>query len=294
MARGVGRGAEGGTAAAFRIGGARAPVPPPRVPGRLVGERFRHYGSGQPGRSFPHVPGPMSETQGPNGVETKMKIAQCWDDGVLDDLRLIEILRRHGAKASFNLNLGTQPAHRQASWRFRDAKDVWKLGRDELREVYEGFPIANHSARHLNLTKVAPEEAYEDIRVGRDLLEQFFGFPVTGFVYPCGLHSEEVEQMVAATGHVYARTTKNVARSFPPERPMALHSNCHFAAADFWDRFARAKAEKHPVFYFWGHSYEMIADEEWAAMDAKIARVSADPECEWTTLPELFADGPAN
>jgi len=44
-----------------------------------------------------------------------MKIVQCWDDGVLDDVRLIEILRRHGAKASFNLNLGTQPAQRKAS-----------------------------------------------------------------------------------------------------------------------------------------------------------------------------------
>lgn len=217
-----------------------------------------------------------------------MKIAQCWDDGVLDDIRLIEILRKHGAKASFNLNLGTQPAQRKASWRFRDIKDVWKLGKDELRDVYQGFTIANHSAKHLNLPKVSPEEAREDIRVGRDLLEQFFGCPVTGFVYPGGGFSDEVEAMVAEAGHIYARTTKNVACSFPPERPMALHSNCHFAAGDFWDRFARAKAEKHPVFYFWGHSYEMITDAEWAAMDAKIARLSTDPDCEWVVLPDLF------
>lgn len=218
-----------------------------------------------------------------------MKIVQCWDDGVLDDIRLIEILRRHGAKASFNLNLGTQPPQRKASWKFREVKDVWKLGKDELREVYKGFTIANHSARHLRLTEVSREAAVEDVRVGRELLEQHFGCAVTGFAYPCGLFNPEVEAIIAETGHIYARTTKNVACAFPPERPMAFHANCHFAAADFWDRFAVAKAEKHPVFYFWGHSYEMIEDAQWDAMDAKIARLSADPDCEWADLPELFA-----
>jgi len=218
-----------------------------------------------------------------------MKIVQCWDDGVLDDVRLIEILRRHGAKASFNLNLGTQPAQRKASWVYRGVKDVWKLGKDELRDVYQGFTIANHTAKHLKLTEVPREDAVEDIRVGRDLLEQHFGCEVTGFVYPCGVYNPEVERIVKETGHIYARTTKNVACAFPPERPMAFHSNCHFAAADFSDRFELAKAEGHPVFYVWGHSYEHLTDDDWAATESKIARISADPDCQWTDLPELFA-----
>ena len=33
----------------------------------------------------------------------KIKIAQCWDDGVATDIRLIEILRKYQAKATFNL-----------------------------------------------------------------------------------------------------------------------------------------------------------------------------------------------
>ena len=104
-----------------------------------------------------------------------MRIVQCWDDGVVDDVRLIEILRRHGAKASFNLNLGTQPAERQAGWVYRGVKEVWKLGKGELREVYAGFTIANHSATHPKLQEIPPERAAEDIRRGRELLEQHFG-----------------------------------------------------------------------------------------------------------------------
>ena len=32
-----------------------------------------------------------------------IKVAQCWDDGVATDIRLIEILRKYNAKATFNL-----------------------------------------------------------------------------------------------------------------------------------------------------------------------------------------------
>lgn len=41
-----------------------------------------------------------------------MRIVQCWDDGVEDDIRLCEILRKHGAKASFNLNPGMHGSQR--------------------------------------------------------------------------------------------------------------------------------------------------------------------------------------
>ena len=35
-----------------------------------------------------------------------MKLMQCWDDGVSTDVRLVSLLRRHGARATFNLNAG--------------------------------------------------------------------------------------------------------------------------------------------------------------------------------------------
>jgi len=45
-----------------------------------------------------------------------MKIVQCWDDGVNDDIRLTELLRRHCAKATFNLNPGTHKAERHGAY----------------------------------------------------------------------------------------------------------------------------------------------------------------------------------
>ena len=44
---------------------------------------------------------------------------------------------------------------RSFSWRYGD-KEVWRLGRDELVEIYAGFEIANHSLNHPNLPDLSP------------------------------------------------------------------------------------------------------------------------------------------
>ena len=65
-----------------------------------------------------------------------IKIVQCWDDGVEDDFRLCEELRKAGARATFNLNPGLYEAFRSGSHRYRDRKDVRRLASRELVSVY--------------------------------------------------------------------------------------------------------------------------------------------------------------
>jgi len=219
-----------------------------------------------------------------------MTVVQCWDDGVTTDARLAEILRRHGARASFNLNAGTHEARRKSSWKYQGV-EVWKLGWDEMRGVYAGFTIANHGLTHPCLEKLTPEAARRDIVEGRDRLQQFFGQPVTGFAYPFGTYSAAVMDILREAGHVYARTTRNVAHPFPPEDPMAFHPCCHFLAPDLWARYEQARGGG--VFYFWGHSYEMINEDLWAGFEDTIARISADPTARWADVADLFAaNGP--
>lgn len=214
-----------------------------------------------------------------------MKIVQCWDDGVVDDVRLIEILRKYGAKASFNLNIGLHKTQRYTGWKFQNTKEVWKLSLDELTDVYSGFLVANHTVSHPCLTQVSPERMKKEIVEGRKRLEQLFGYAVTGFAYPCGDYNSEVEAAVRDAGHLYARTTKSVTPSFPPAEAMALHADCHFLDPEFWLKYEKAKSLG-SVFYFWGHSYELISEDDWQAFDAKVARLSRDGE--WANLPDLF------
>jgi peptidoglycan/xylan/chitin deacetylase (PgdA/CDA1 family) len=220
-----------------------------------------------------------------NSINT-LRVVQCWDDGITADIRLTDILRKYGAKASFNLNAGRHEEKKKSGWTFKET-EVWRLGWEDMQEVYDGFTIANHTLTHPFLTRIPIEEASKNVTEGRDRLQQFFQAPVLGFAYPCGAYDEKVMDAVQEAGHIYARTTKNADQCFPPENAMAFHSNCHFLAPDFYERYEASR--KCGVFYFWGHSYEMITEEMWTEFEKKIAFISADTTAAWADLPDLFA-----
>jgi hypothetical protein len=217
-----------------------------------------------------------------------LKVVQCWDDGVNDDIRLIEILRKHGAKASFNLNPSTHGAERQGDYSERWGKSIQRLARPELNEVYQGFTIANHSMTHPRPTEIPLDDWRHEVVDARKILQDWFQQPILGFVYPYGGYDAATADVVREAGHVYARTTKNVTPCLPVADPMMFHADCQIHNESFWDLYAKAKASDAGVFYFWGHSYEICTDEQWAAFDAKIARITADPEAQWAELPDLF------
>ena len=218
----------------------------------------------------------------------RLRVVQCWDDGVSDDIRLCEILRRYGAMASFNLCAGTHRDQRFCGWRYRDEHEVWRLSWDELPAVYEGFTIANHSLTHPHPRALLAQAWQREVKDNRKRLQDHFGEPVYGFAYPFGDHDASTMDGVRAAGHRYARTVQNATPCFPPEDPMAFHPDCHFLAGDFWDRYDRAK-DTCEVFYFWGHSYELTEEAMWTEFESKIARISADSDAAWAELPELFA-----
>jgi peptidoglycan-N-acetylglucosamine deacetylase len=221
----------------------------------------------------------------------KVRLVQCWDDGVVDDIRLAEILRKHNATASFNLNAGRHGKERHSGWRFRGEKDVWTLALSELTSVYEGFTIANHTSKHPYLTKLSLEEARLEIETGRDALEQLFGCRVEGFVYPFGDRNAEVRELVRSSGHVYARLAESSRSIFPPEDAMEFAPTCHILAPNFWTEFEFVR-QNGGVFYFWGHSYELVTEDQWRDLDEKIERLSAAGE--WVNLPDLFRTAPAS
>lgn len=217
-----------------------------------------------------------------------IKIVQCWDDGVVDDIRLCEMLRARRAKATFNLNPGLHGKTRSTPWRYKEQKDVALLARPELRSVYDGFLIANHSSTHPWPTKIPLEEWRSEVFEARKELQDIFGQAVLGFAYPYGDSNPAVAEIVGEAGHVYARSCGNLTPCFPPADPRAFAPDRHHAAEDFWDRYEAAKVAGSPVFYFWGHSYEFITEDDWNAFDAKLARFNADPEAAWADLPSLF------
>ncbi len=218
-----------------------------------------------------------------------MRIMQCWDDGDVDDIRLVEILRKHGAKATFNINPGGNKSERRVAHKFKGEYAVHRLMLDEMPQVYEGFCIGGHTMTHPFLNTIDPDWALTELVECKRYIERHFGQTACGMAYPCGAYSDEVKDLVSKAGYLYSRTTKNVELELNVNDPMALHTHCHFLAPDFWERFSAVKAVDGD-FYFWGHAFELMGeDSRWQELDAMIGRLTDDPVTEWIDVRDLFA-----
>ena len=219
-----------------------------------------------------------------------MRIMQCWDDGDVDDIRLVEILRKHGARATFNINPGGSKSKRSIGHHFKGEYAVHKLTLDEMPQVYEGFCIGGHTMTHPFLDAIDPKRAFTELEECKRYIEKHFGQTACGMAYPCGSYSDDVKDLVAKAGYLYSRTTKNVDLELNTDDPMALHTHCHFLAADFWEKFDAVKALDGD-FYFWGHTFELMGnDARWQELDSMIGRLTDDPATEWIDVRDLFAN----
>lgn len=226
----------------------------------------------------------------------KFKVCTCWDDGPLNDERLAALLRKNGAKATFNLNPGLMGETRGAYEWAPPGDTGWshhgfrcgKLSLRDIPEVYAGFELASHCRCHENAGSLPDDKWLESALGARRFLEDIVQKPCTGFAWPCGVYTPGTVAALRSAGFSYGRSTKNTndVLGDNPE-PMALKSSCHFLAADFWARYAAEKA-RGGVFYFWGHSYEMFQyDALWRRMDETLRYIAEDPDAEWIDVVDL-------
>ena len=139
---------------------------------------------------------------------------------------------------------------------------------------------------HKNAGQVPDDEFMADAIDARSYLEDRFQRECRGFAWPCGRYTPETMKRMHEAGFAYGRTTQNTDAVIPCEDTMALHSSCHFLNPDFWTIFEKAKETG--VFYFWGHSYEMMDEKKlWQETEEKLKRLDADPDVVWVDVIDL-------
>ncbi|MEI8063159.1 MAG: polysaccharide deacetylase family protein [Verrucomicrobiota bacterium] len=216
-----------------------------------------------------------------------IRVTQSWDDGVHDDVRLIELLRKYQAKATFNLISSAHRAERFSNWKYQDTKPVYHLALSELVELYRGFEVASHTVTHPHLEQLPPEKVAWELAESRKQLEDIFQRPIGGLAYPFGTCNAAVKEEARRQGYRYARAGRFVPLVFPPADPMEFGITVWFSDEKFWAEFERVK-QTGGVFHFVGHSYEFVNEAMWTEFEAKLARLSADSEVHWMTNLELF------
>ena len=214
-----------------------------------------------------------------------------YDDNVEQDIRLTNIFRKHGLKATFNLNsglFGTEDRIKKPEQKHR------KLSPSEALSVYtpDLFEVASHCVNHAYLTATDIACGAMEVIEDRKNLEQLFGAQVHGFAYPNGVYNDTVVIILKATGIYYARTTAYTEKFDLPNDWLRMPATCHHNNPRLMalaDKFIKANASHQPqVFYIWGHSYEFDDNNNWEIMEEFAEKIANKPDIWYATNIEIY------
>lgn len=230
-----------------------------------------------------------------------------WDDGHPLDLRVADLLQKHGLQGTFYV------PGRVAPGGCCNPEGFAVMAGPALRRLGVEFEIGSHTLDHQSLDGLPIDAARHQIVAGKQWLEDQLGRPVAGFCYPNGHHNAAVCGLVRESGFQYGRTTEDM-HDGPSADPFQMPVSLHFyprrrvdvarsfvreerrrlgewrwprrlptflAAVTKVDFEARFRAlvdrvcERGGVFHMWGHSWEIDRFNGWALLDS-VLRYAAE------------------
>ncbi|RJG05768.1 hypothetical protein D3870_06835 [Noviherbaspirillum cavernae] len=215
------------------------------------------------------------------------------DDGHPSDMKMAELLSKHGLNGTFYIPI-------------RNCEGHAVLSPSQIEEIGRQFEIGSHTYDHCYLQHVDIWDAYYQIAEGKKQLENLLGKEVAGFCYPGGKYRQRDIDLVKACGFKYARTTMNLrfdigdklfeipttVQFYPHDRSVYFRN---FAEAGSWlgrhdglrlalmhdDWIERLFAlfeyacVHGDLFHLWGHSREIDELDAWRALDEFFAHVAS-------------------
>jgi len=212
-------------------------------------------------------------------------ITTSWDDGNPSDLRVAELLIKHGLRGTFYVPMTAETCTMTAA---------------QIRELSSVFEIAAHTIHHVVLTQVTKEEAWREIVGSKSWVEDTIGRSCLMFCPPTGAFSQLHLEMVRRAGFIGLRTVELGSLDFPRGRaglvlmPTTVQAYPHglaafarnaikrMAFANLWRLVARGRTTNWPelarrllhraldnggVFHLWGHSWELGEADQWTCLD---------------------------
>ncbi len=225
----------------------------------------------------------------PGGLAKAVTIS--YDDGVQQDIQLLELMKKYGIKGTFNLN--------SARFITRDhvypEGKVWRAMVDEdVLPTYdpEYCSIATHSSHHPTLLDASEAEIADEILSDRMALEKLFGRIIRGHAIPNGPYDEKTIRVGKLCGLKYMRTTKATESYLYPDSLLPLNPTCshsHPRLMELTEEFLQNSVREIPfLLYVWGHSYSFEGDNNWYVIEDFFKKVSGRDDVWYATNDEIF------
>lgn len=199
----------------------------------------------------------------PNGLSKALTMS--YDDGKVQDERLIDIFNKYGIKGTFNLNYGILMNEDRSK-----AKHP-RLPIEKINELYQGHEIATHTLTHPTINRCPLPYVAHEILGDRIGLETLSGQIIRGHAYPNGSYSQQIKDLLPGLGIAYARVVETTEDFELPDDLYEWKGTCHHnnprlleLAKEFAD-FNKAQYLK--LMYVWGHSYEFDDRDNWEVIE---------------------------
>lgn len=223
-------------------------------------------------------------------------VTLSYDDGMKDDIRLLEAINKYNLKCTFNLVGAT-------------VEGECGLSKNFIKEniLAKGHEIANHGYNHRGQDVIRPIEGIKDVLDSRLFLEKEFGKIIRGMAFPDRridrfvkpVIYERIKTYLKELDIAYARTTGGDNDRFAlPEDwynwvPTAHHGNPEifkyiekFINLDISDLYIASRDPK--LFYLWGHSFEFEWNKNWELLDEICKKLSGRDDVWYATNMEIY------
>lgn len=208
-----------------------------------------------------------------------------YDDGVVQDRRLVSLMNKHNVRGTFNIGSGILGYKDTADFG-KAPVDISKVEADEVKQLYDGHEVAGHGLYHSSLVDVGTPAAVYEIIEDRRRLEELTGSCVRGFAYPFGAFNDEVKTILRLAGYEYARVVPSTGSFEIPYDFLEWKATCHHKderlmelANTFCEKNSRFRRSQ--LFYLWGHSYEFDLDNNWNIIEEFLEYVAQFNDLIW-------------
>ena len=223
-----------------------------------------------------------------------------YDDGVTQDIRLIELLNRYGMKATFNLN--SELLGRGGYLMRADQKiDHIKVDPADVKSIYIGHEVAAHTKTHPLLPAFENDaDIIAEVEEDRLKLSELCGYEVVGMAYPCGgkNYDRRVSEIIKAnTGIRYARTIESCGHFKTQDNLHEFHPTAFHMANSLdnldelfkkGEEFLELNTDEKSVFYIWGHAYEFDVYNTWDKFEEFLKMMANRPDISYLTNKEAL------
>ncbi|MBE6687054.1 MAG: hypothetical protein E7591_07460 [Ruminococcaceae bacterium] len=233
-------------------------------------------------------------------VTPKKYFTLSLDDGITQDVRIMEILEKYGVDCcSFNINTGLLGV----SWEWvGEAVGIpglphIRFTEDEIRNgVYDGFEVLGHTRTHISPMELDddPERLALEVEGNFDDIEALTGTRPIGMAWPAGdaYRTEKSVDIVANnTSCKFARGTTGTYSYNLPEYFMEWQPTCHIIDSRMpvlAQNFAKKTATEDCLFMLWGHGYEFDQYDLYDEFEALIKMMCQADDVFFVTNTEFY------